>query len=295
MKDHFSFEAIGTQWQIDIDTTFSSEKKQDLLTQVKNRIEAFDKAYSRFRKDSLVVQMSLKKGTYQLPNDAKPLFSLYEKLYLVTHGVFTPLIGQLLSDAGYDAEYSLTAKRLNDVPSWEESLEYKFPNLMIKKPVLLDFGAAGKGYLVDCIGDLLMQKGITTFCIDAGGDIVYKTTGERKLRIGLEHPQNPKQVIGVAEIRNESICGSAGNRRQWGNFHHMIHPYTKSSPTDILAVWVVAKTGLIADALATCLFFLSPNSFSPFDFEYMLIRKDYSIEKSSHFPAEFFYSVYNTT
>ena len=46
-------------------------------------------------------------GQYHLPDDAKPMFDLYYKLYAATDGKCTPLIGQVLVDAGYDANYSL--------------------------------------------------------------------------------------------------------------------------------------------------------------------------------------------
>jgi FAD:protein FMN transferase len=111
------------------------------------------------------------------------------------------------------------------------------------------------------------------------------------LRIGLEHPDNVKQVIGVATITNQAICGSSGNRRQWGEFHHIIHPTLLSSPRHMLATWVVADTAIVADAIATCLYFTSPALLQQhFDFEYLLLLPDYSIDQSFAFPAEVFYN-----
>ena len=78
----------------------------------------------------------------------------------------------------------------------------------------MDFGAAGKGYLIDLVAKVLQKHKLDYFCVDAGGDMFYHNIGNEKLRVGLEHPDNPKQVIGVANIYNQSICASAGNRRR---------------------------------------------------------------------------------
>ena len=115
-------------------------------------------------------------GTYTLPPDAAPLFSLYEKLNRLTGGRMTPLIGQLLADAGYDADYSFERRHLRELPTWEAALEYAYPTLTIKQPGILDLGADGKGYLIDIIAAILHADGISV-CIDAGGDILYHGDG----------------------------------------------------------------------------------------------------------------------
>src|ERR1035437_4573992 len=128
----FSFEAIGTHWTIDIYESISVEKENELREKVLNRIAEFDKNYSRFRKDSWINELSLKAGTYNLPADAEPMFSLYRDFYKLTDGLLTPLIGQLLVDAGYDAEYSLAQnKPLSKPPSWDEVIDYHPPQITL--------------------------------------------------------------------------------------------------------------------------------------------------------------------
>ncbi len=216
------------------------------------------------------------------------MLSLYYELYTRTNGLFTPLVGGLLSDAGYDAKYSLQPNAvLQSPPTWDEALEYHHPKLLVKKPVLLDFGAAGKGYIIDLIGELLEAEGIHAYCIDAGGDILHKNTAS--IRIGLENPHNVDQIIGVCTLGNGSICGSAGNRRAWGDFHHIMNPKTLTSPTEIIAVWVTAASTMLADALTTCLFFVPADTLTvAYSFEYVIVKNDFSIEKSPNFPGEFF-------
>lgn len=283
------FEAIGTHWKIQIEDKISDSKKSDIFKCVMDRITVFDKHYSRFRSDSLVSEMSRCSGEYVLSDDAKPMFDLYEKTYRMTNGSVTPLVGNLLSDAGYDATYSLETKKMHTPPKWEDAIEYVFPRLTIKQPVLIDVGAAGKGYLVDIVADVLQENGIDSFTINAGGDIVHRDQEEKTIRVGLEHPNDSTSVIGVAQIGNESICGSAGNRRAWNRFHHILDPYTLESPRHLAAVWVIARTGLLADMLTTCLFFVEPEVLqTEFVFEYLIVSADLTMRKSSGFNAEIF-------
>lgn len=289
IRPKYKFDAIGTSWQIDIYQELSKSEEDLLFSNIRERIDIFDKDYSRFRSDSLVTLMSQKAGEYKLPEDSNELFKVYYDIYLITNGLVTPLIGNLISDAGYDAKYTLQQKRELSMPAtWEEAIEYKYPNLKIKKPVLLDFGAAGKGYLVDIISRLIEEKGYSKYCVDAGGDIYYRNDSE--LKVGLENPIDLKQVIGICNLKSgQSICGSAGNRRVWNSFNHIINPRTLSSPVNISGVWVVADKAIIADALATCLFFVDPSKLQDkYKFEYVIVYKDGSFVKSDNFNGEVF-------
>lgn len=289
----FRFEAIGTYWEVDLYSENSVGQRTRITRKIKDLIESFDKIYSRFREDSLVFEMSKKAGMYEMPDNASNLISIYEKIYRLTDGLVTPLIGSVMEEAGYDKTYSLQSTTLHRPLSWEEALEFTQPNkLRIIKPVLLDFGAAGKGYLIDLIGELLRSEGVDSFSIDAGGDILYRTLNSQPMTIGLEHPQNTSQVIGTVSILNQSICGSAGNRRKWGDFHHIMNPKTLKPVDKIAAVWVMAESGLVADALSTCLFFVEPEIIEKeFSFEYVIVDKDFRVRISKKFDGELFYNL----
>lgn len=281
-----TFEAIGTQWVIDSENELSDQLKDKIHLE----IERFDNLYSRFRQKSLVSQMAEKAGKYTISREDISLFFLYKQLYDATGGLFTPLIGQLLSDAGYDSSYSLQSRSLYPPPQWDDCIELGKTYIQIKKPVLLDLGGIGKGFLIDSVSKIIQSHEIVQYCIDAGGDIISYSADKQSLQVGLEHPENPQQVIGVASITNQSICASAGNRRKWGEFHHIMNPHTQKAENTVLATWVIADTAAVADALATCLFFTSPDKLlDRFTFKYVIVYPDFSVAKSSDFPVEFYY------
>ncbi len=289
MASSFAFDAIGTSWKIAIGDELSDAQKDELLRLVLLRIDAYDKAYSRFRTDSIITLIAERAGVYELPSDSEKLFSLYRKMYDVTEGRLTPLIGDVLVTAGYDKEYSLKQSGALVTPlPWDDVFQYKDGTLTVFKETMLDVGAGGKGHLVDLVGELLEEEGVREYTVDAGGDIRTRGEGDA-LRVGLEHPFSNDEVVGVALLKNQSICGSAGNRRAWGEFHHIIDPRTLRSPRHLSAVWVVAEETFLADLLTTSLFFVEPEKLlQHFSFSYALLDSELRLLASPNFPAEFF-------
>ena len=279
------FDAIGTRWQIDTVDPLPPE----VVERIAARVEAFDRTYSRFRDDSLVSEIAKTPGTYRLPDDADDLFGLYRRLYEATDAAVSPLVGRTLESMGYGRGYSLRpeAERA-PVPRWEDSFAFADGVLTTLRPLVLDVGAAGKGYLVDIVGRLLVAAGIDGFVIDASGDIVH--AGGDPIRVALEHPRDPGKAIGVVTLANGSLCASASNRRSWGDGLHHIIDATTGLPTErVIATWAMAATGLEADGLATALFLAEPQRLAlTFEFDFVRMFANGRIERSPHLDGELF-------
>ena len=284
-----SFDAIGTHWNIQVTDTFSDQAWEQLTAGLMTRIEQFDATYSRFRDDSFIMKLSKQAGTYTLPEDAAPLLHFYRQLYEVTRGRVTPLIGQTMVDAGYDASYSFRQQALSTPPAWDEVLVIGEDTLQIRQPALLDVGAAGKGYLVDIASDMLHAHGATKYIIDAGGDMLHWDQANAPAQIGLENPYDSSEVIGIASLTNRSLCASAVSKRAWNDMHHIIDPQQLKPVANVVATWVIAATTMLADGLATALFFTAPGDLSRhFSFEYALLKDSGELEYSPKFPVTVF-------
>lgn len=278
----WSFEAIGTRWEIETETAVSESTKRI----VREKIEVFDRTYSRFRDDSLVTKILRQAGIYTFPDESRALFDLYDTLYEISDGRVTPSIGSLLEDYGYDAGYSLSEKsQKRSVVDWTE-VSRNGPVIAVDTPLLIDVGAAGKGLLVDEVADII-RASHTSFVVDASGDLRHE--GVLPNRVGLEDPRDTSRIIGSINVQNMSLCASATNRRQWGDgVHHVLDPKTGKPAEEIIATWVLSRQDtMTADGLATALFFCDPAMLRQyFEFEYLRMNAQGAVDYSPAFERQ---------
>jgi thiamine biosynthesis lipoprotein len=256
---------------------------------VLERVERFDHDWSRFRKDSLINRISHSAGRHRLPADAGPLLDWYRELYEGTGGRVSPLVGRTMESLGYDAAYRLTpASTIVSVPSWTDAMSWDGEHLDTARPVLLDVGAAGKGYLVDLVSAMLTGFGIPTHVVDGSGDLVAR--GATSEVVALEHPADPTKAIGVVPLADGALAASAINRRAWGDgLHHVIDAVTGLPTASVIATWALAPDALHADGLATALFFdPAPNLLDAPGVSYVRMFANGRVEHSPTFPGELF-------
>lgn len=288
----FSFKAIGTVWEIETDKALNT----DLRDRILQRIEAFDATYSRFRDDSLVSLMAVaaQGGRFDFPQDSIALFTLYDRLHVATDGAMDPLVGRALERLGYDSGYLLsraldpTEPEDPEIAVWSKDVVRDAASLITQRPVVIDVGAVGKGYLIDIVCQLLHDAGFDEFLVDGSGDMRH--FGASTVRVGLEHPFDPRLAIGVAHLRGRALCASAVNRRVWGKgLHHVLDARTGQPVRDVVATWVIAEDAATADGVASALFFVGQEPLlDQFDFTCVRMFADGHAESSHNFEGELF-------
>ncbi|MFI6027942.1 FAD:protein FMN transferase [Amycolatopsis magusensis] len=290
----FSFDAIGTRWEIETPRPLAADVHREVL----DRIQRFDLTYSRFRANSLVSRIAAAEngGRFEFPADAVGLFGLYDRFAAATSGAVDPLVGRDLELLGYDSGYSLVPaapavwqrERARGRARWTADVIRDGTTLITRRPVVIDVGAVGKGYLVDLVSEILRSAGVDSFVVDAGGDLRH--AGDSGIRVGLEHPTETGLVAGVAELRNHALCASAVNRRAWGpGLHHVVDGRTGLPVDEVIATWVLADEAAIADGLATALFFTGAVRLAEsFEFAHARMFADGRAEMSAGFDGELF-------
>ncbi|MEG3847026.1 FAD:protein FMN transferase [Microcoleus sp. herbarium19] len=289
----FSFKAIGTQWEIETYEPLVRGQQQRIL----RRIEEFDTTYSRFRPDSLVSRVAAapEGGCFDFPDDSLALFDLYDRLHMATAGAVDPLVGRDLELLGYDRTYSLTPaphlvreEYARGRASWSKDIIRDGTSLVTRCPLVIDVGAAGKGYLVDIVSEILREAGFNQFVVDGSGDLRH--SGDSSIRVGLEHPFDPLLAIGVANLQDCALCASAIARRAWGDgLHHVLDARTGVPVRNVVATWVVADEAAIADGLATALFFTRADQLAEvFRFSYVRMFADGRADISQNFDGKLF-------
>lgn len=280
------FEAMGCKWGISIWDELSDERWSELVKIIKETTIDFDETYSRFKKTSLIWQLANKIGIFEVPSSMVEMLKYYWQFYDLSERKFNPLIGQTISDMGYDWQYSLVPKeQITVTPELTASLRIvDESHIELIAPCLIDLGGVGKGYWVDRLAAYLREQKIKHFLVNGSGDVAYESEGE-KLKVGLEDPADATKVLGVVELApGQAMASSGSNRRRWNKYHHIIDPLTQSSPELVVASWVIADNAAIADALASCFFLVAPDNFaSRFEFEYCLINSERRMKKSGQF------------
>lgn len=285
---------------------------------VQKRIRAFVEEYehtlSRFRADSLVSRMACAAdgGDFEFPEWAGPLFALYSEFYAATRGAFDACIGADLLALGYDNSVQFVpqsaASASDDSDSWANyrralpvtwadiSRDCGSVTLRTNQPVQLDFGAAGKGYFVDLVTQIIKEelsgdspsnsdsRADFDFLVNAGGDMRACFSEENnQIKVALENPFDTTQAVAVASIASGALCASSSARRRWkvkdasylgkdasvfeSNLiaTHLINALDGIPACDLCASWVYipAKTcdfpTAYADALASALFVSQEN------------------------------------
>ncbi len=291
METRFTYEVMGTVWKIAIYQHVEDTAKALLEKDLGDRLNNFDRLYSRFKSDSLITLISEKTGEVEVPIDLVKVLRIYKEFYKISGRKFTPCIGGLLEDVGYDKEYSLKEEdSFRVVPHFDNVTIIDDTHINLQEKVLLDIGAIGKGRFVDVLSQHLRLLGYAHFLVDGSGDVFYETAGET-LRMGLEDPRDTSKVIGVVDMGRGSMCASATNRRSWGSRSHYIDPSDTSSPKEIIATWVIADNAAYADALTSLFFFVAPEEvvrqFPELSFSYCIMNHEGKIKKSQDFVATF--------
>ncbi len=314
---------------------------------VQKRIRAFVEEYesvlSRFREDSFVSRMARAEhgGEFEFPAWTQPLFAIYDEFYDATRGAFDACIGADLLALGYDNSVQFVPEPAGSANkdsgsvscSWSKyrrSLPVKWADisrddsgttLHTNQPVQLDFGAAGKGYFVDLVTNILKDElgddslSDCDFLVNAGGDMRACFSDEDyQIKVALENPFDTTQAVGVASIASGALCASSAARKRWkvkdancladNAFEsnliatHLINALDGVPSQKLSASWayIPAKTCAFptayADALATALFVSQENDLQKIvqttGSEFAVISPNYALRKTAAFPAYFF-------
>ena len=275
-------------------------------------ISTYEAALSRFKDDSTVGRMrtATHGGTFDFPDWTSGLFCLYDRLFAATDGAIDPCVGEDLIRLGYDESYSFTpapdaaehAGAIHGRAIWSADVERHGTTLVTRGPVALDFGACGKGYLVDLLagmlGDGAGHPQPIQYVIDAGGDLLVHT--DEPITIALEDPADPANAVGAVEISQGAFCASSPSRRHWSDaaghqLHHLLNAIDGLPVDDVAATWVAVMphaaslSTALADGLATALFTTSATQLrAHFPFECAILNANRAAAQSPNFPGGFF-------
>lgn len=130
----------------------------------------------------------------------------------------------------------------------------------------IDLGGIAKGYIADCIRDLLVSKGYHSALINLGGNVL--TVGTKPdgtaFRVGIRKPFSESgEQIAIVACEDRSVVTSGTYERYFEQdgkrYHHILNP-ADGYPVEngLASVTILSPDSIDADALSTACFVLGP-------------------------------------
>ncbi len=136
--------------------------------------------------------------------------------------------------------------------------------VFISEPEMtLDVGAIAKGYAVERVAEALIEKGVTGYVLNVGGNVraIGDSNGE-PWQVGIENPDTGSEeaYIELLDLTDKSLVTSGNYQRFFvvdgKNYHHIIDPDTLMPCDKFMSVSVITTDSGYADALSTTLFLM---------------------------------------
>lgn len=240
-------------------TTYSI--KSDVYTDkavIEKRLLQLNKIFSNWDKNSELSKIN-RATTKQWITPSKELLFLIKKsaaIHQQTSGFFDIGIGRLIDIWGFGAYKveSMPNQKTIQQELAKSSIKYlKIKDNRIKKlkDIYLNLSAIAKGFAVDEIAKILLQKNSQEFIVEIGGEL--RVLGEKK--IGIERVG--QQPISIT-IKDQAIAtsGDYRNYKLYNNvkYIHILNPKTgMPSNVSLISVSVIDDNTYQADAYATAL------------------------------------------
>ena len=207
-------------------------------------------------------------------------FLLYAKdIYVLTDGATNIAMGAVLRlwhDAREDGIDDPDNAYLPDEGALLEAAAHtNIENLIIDEqaqtvylsdPLMsLDVGAIGKGYATERAAELLIERGVTSYALNIGGNIRTigtKASGDGWIT-GITNPDksSEEEFVCRVSIKDISLVSSGDYERFYvvdgKPYHHIIDPKTNMPAEYFSSISIFTKDSALADALSTALFCMS--------------------------------------
>jgi thiamine biosynthesis lipoprotein len=169
---------------------------------------------------------------------------------------------------GFDRNYR-SGERVAATPSPSSTSSYRdivvdvaSLTVMLLQPLTLDLGAVAKGLAIDLAAQVL--RPYEDFAINAGGDLYLAGKDARRelWEVSIRHPREPGVLLDTLRVSNLAVCTSGDYERPGDHLrrgHHILDAASGQSAEAAVSATVVARSAMLADALATAAFVLGPD------------------------------------
>jgi len=292
-------ELMATLFRIDV-IVDDSELGREAIDAAFTEIEKAEGLLSNWDERSQISELNHSAGTgpVTVSNELLAVLQRAFEVAELTNGAFD------ISFASCGGLWSIRDRR---IPSDEElvsclahvdyrkvALDFERSAVYITDPeTRLGIAGLAKGYRVDSAAGVLLERGITDFVVDGGGDMRVSTgSSGPSWPINVAHPRRdvPLGTLGVAS----GAIATSGDyewyfEAEGVRYHHILDPATGQPARRSTSATVIAPSAVEADALATGLFVMGPKEGLALaerlpGVEALLIAPDLTVHTTSGFP-----------
>ncbi len=296
----FSGPTMGTTYTVKFYTTPDVEDARNLKSEIDSVLVKVNKLMSTYDPTSELSEFN-KLSAGGEADISRDMAYVVEKALLIsqmTNGEYDVTVGPLVNLWGFGP-----GKREDRVPSDEEieqaksRVGYKYlmlddTHLSKAKNVYVDLSSIAKGYGIDKIGRALEKRGVESYLVEVGGEILSKGVKPDGTfwKVAIESPAGGHEVANMVIALNDVAVATSGDYRNYfekngQRYSHTINPVTGRPVTHrLVSVSVVDPSTTMADGLATAITVLGPEKGLAFAQQhniaaYLLIKTDFGYEE----------------
>jgi thiamine biosynthesis lipoprotein len=249
-----------------------------LRADVHAALDGVNRGMSLYRPDSELMRLNLHPAVVPLPlsRDLFQVLAAGQRVSAISQGAFDVSVAPLVNAWGFGAEKRRQVPPAEEIQARRGTIDWRGLRLDPERRTAVkahdglqaDLGGIAKGFGVDLAAAAIEAAGLEHYMIEVGGEV--RTRGRnaqgQAWRIGIEEPDAvPQRARTVVPLSGKAMATSGDYRiyfEQAGRrYSHEIDPRTAAPIAHGLAsVTVVADDCMTADALATALIVMGPDS-----------------------------------
>ncbi|WMW21298.1 FAD:protein FMN transferase [Methanolobus mangrovi] len=134
-------------------------------------------------------------------------------------------------------------------------------NITLGNDMKITLGGVAKGYAVDLAIESMIDDGIDSGFVNAGGDGRYIGTKPdgTQWRVGLQNPEKSEDAVTIINVENMAVATSGNYERYFNDtarVSHIADPRTGYPSQNLISSTIIATSAMDADAFATAVFIL---------------------------------------
>lgn len=277
-----SFLAMGTQLTVKLAVGAGADASaaEAVLAEVRALVHDFGRHWWAWGDGALAqINRELAQGRQAvIPAEMQPLFERAWQIRRLSGARFEPLIGALVQLWGFHdlAQMRTEPPDARQVRALLEALHaappYRGGTPYGPAPgVVWDFGAIGKGWIVDAALELLRRRGFADALFDAGGNLAARgSRGGRPWRVGIRDPRAAPaspQLLAALDVGDEAVITHGNDQRffdyQGQRYAHVLDPATGMPVRGLHSITAVHADAALADAAGSALYVAGPQGWPP--------------------------------